>query len=97
MHLGLDLLAQARRSGGNEFAYVRAQFTRGRINDLKLFLDTYGEPVIHGSPFRSEPWGFRRLSLAKSGGITWIAKKAIGRVVARTLRLSFEALNSRKD
>src|ERR1700722_4083928 len=95
VHLGLDLLAQARRSGGNEFAYVRTQFTRGRVNDLKLFLDTYGEPVIHGRPFRSETRGFRRLSYAKSGGITWIAKKAIRRGVAGTLRLSFEVAKSR--
>src|ERR1700677_2104629 len=55
MHLGLHLLAQARRSGGNKLAYVRTQLSRRRVNNLKLFFDTYSEPVIHerSSPVRN--------------------------------------------
>src|ERR1700722_1811695 len=45
--------------------------------------------------FRAETRGFRRLSYAKSGGITWNAKKVIRRGLARNLRLSFEAAKSR--
>jgi hypothetical protein len=37
---------------------------------LKLFFDTYGEPVIHERPFRSETRGFRQLSYAKFNRIT---------------------------
>src|ERR1700733_15441231 len=48
MHLALHLLAQTLRSSGDKFAHVRTQLSRGRVNDLKLFFDTYGEPVIHG-------------------------------------------------
>src|SRR5580704_6442018 len=58
VHLGLYLLAQALRSCCNQLADVRAQLSRSRINDLKLFFDTYSEPVIHVRPFRSEHGDF---------------------------------------
>ena len=70
MHLGLHLLAQARRSGGNKLAYMRTQFSRRRVNNLKLFFDTYSEPVIHerSSPVRNT--GSSSLSYANFGRIT---------------------------
>src|ERR1700677_5211811 len=70
VHLGLPLLAQARRSGGNKLSYVRTQLSRRRVNNLKLFFDTYSEPVIHerSSPVRNT--GSSSLSYANFGRIT---------------------------
>src|ERR1700693_2718211 len=72
VHLGLYLLAQALRSCCNQLADVRAQLSRSRINDLKLFFDTYSEPVIHVRPFRSETRGFRHYHTRSSMQLhTW--------------------------
>ncbi len=52
MHLALHLLDDAGRRRGDELSDVRAQFARGRINDLKLFFDADGKAVSHGVALR---------------------------------------------
>jgi hypothetical protein len=47
MQLPLDLVAEDGRAGGEQLGYVRPQFPRMRIDDLKLLFDAHGEPVGH--------------------------------------------------
>src|SRR5271154_1714994 len=50
MHLVLDLIGDARGSGGDELHYVRAQCTGGGVDNLEFFFDADGEAVSHGGP-----------------------------------------------
>src|SRR5258706_2538620 len=52
VHLVFDLLDDVRRSGGNELHDVRAELTRGRVNDLKFFFYADGKAVSHGVALR---------------------------------------------
>ena len=52
MHLALHLLAETGRGRFHQFADVRTQLARRRIDDLEFFFDTNREPVTHESPFR---------------------------------------------
>src|SRR5271166_5611155 len=67
MHLALHLLAQARRGSFHQFADVRTQFARSRIDDLEFFFDTNREPVTHERPL---PAGDARTSRGVSYS-TW--------------------------
>ena len=47
VQLALHLVAEHRRAGRHQFADVRAQLPRLRVDDLELFLDADGEAVRH--------------------------------------------------
>src|ERR1700689_801682 len=77
MHLALHLLAETWRGRFHQFADVRTQLTRSRINDLEFFFDTNREPVTHERPL---PAGDARTSRGVSystwGEIRWGAVPA---------------------
>ena len=52
VHLLFDLLDDVRRRRGDELHYMRAEFTCGRVNDLKFFFYADGKAVSHGVALR---------------------------------------------